>query len=125
MHHLTSLPGKAVSLVGGMVFKGLEVVVPAIERLLSRDSEDESASRGPSRPAPASEPAVAEEPSIVLHPELPLPTYERLSMPAILDALNGLTRDQLQTIKDYELRGEDRLPIIDRVDELLAVPIPS
>ncbi|MGI8774671.1 MAG: hypothetical protein ACR2KQ_06615 [Actinomycetota bacterium] len=56
---------------------------------------------------------------------LPLPTYTHLKMPAILDALNGLTKPQLREIRDYEVANENRAPIIDRIDELLAVPLPG
>jgi hypothetical protein len=52
--------------------------------------------------------------------ELPMPTYKHLSLPAILDGLNGLTVRELRIIRSHEMEHENRLPIIDRVDELLA-----
>jgi hypothetical protein len=53
--------------------------------------------------------------------DLPMPTYDKMTSPAILDSLNGLTRGELRTIKGYEARTTNRLPIIDRIDELLAI----
>jgi hypothetical protein len=53
--------------------------------------------------------------------DLPMPTYDKMTSPAILDSLNGLTRGELRTIKEYEARTTNRLPIIDRIDELLAI----
>ncbi|HEU4480967.1 MAG TPA: hypothetical protein VFS18_03705, partial [Actinomycetota bacterium] len=55
--------------------------------------------------------------------ELPLPTYDSLLIPAILDDLNGLTRGELATIREYEVRTNNRLPILERIDELLAVQV--
>ena len=57
--------------------------------------------------------------------QLPLPLYDSLTLPAILDDLNGLTKPELKVIRDYEARTSNRLPILDRVDELLAVPLPG
>jgi len=57
--------------------------------------------------------------------DLPLPLYDSMALPTLLDALNGLTVAQLQTVREYEVRTENRLPLIERIDELLAVPIPD
>ena len=57
--------------------------------------------------------------------QLPLPLYDSLTLPAILDDLNGLTKPELKVIRDYEARTANRLPILERVDELLAVPLPG
>jgi len=57
--------------------------------------------------------------------DLPLPLYDSMALPTIIDALNGLTVEQLQTVREYETRTENRLPVIERIDELLAVPLPS
>lgn len=50
---------------------------------------------------------------------MPLPTYEHMTMPAILDALNGLTVNELRLVRGFEAEHGDRLPIIERIDELL------
>ena len=55
--------------------------------------------------------------------ELPLPTYDSLSLAAILDDLNGLTRGELEIIRGYELRTRNRLPVIEKIDSLLAVEV--
>jgi len=52
--------------------------------------------------------------------DLPLPTYDSLRVAAILDALNGLTRKELYTIHEYERTTRNRLPIIEKIDTLLA-----
>ena len=57
--------------------------------------------------------------------QLPLPMYDSLTIPAILDDLNGLTKPELKVIRDYEARTTNRLPVLERVDELLAVPLPG
>lgn len=57
--------------------------------------------------------------------QLPLPLYDSLTLPAILDDLNGLTKPELKVIRDYEARTANRLPILERADELLAVPLPG
>lgn len=57
--------------------------------------------------------------------QLPLPMYDKLTLPAILDDLNGLTKPELSVIRDYEAGTTNRLPILDRIDELLAVPLPG
>jgi hypothetical protein len=57
--------------------------------------------------------------------QLPLPMYDSLTIPAILDDLNGLTKPELKVIRDYEVRTTNRLPVLERVDELLAVPLPG
>ncbi|MGH2753430.1 MAG: hypothetical protein ACRDLB_03270 [Actinomycetota bacterium] len=51
--------------------------------------------------------------------DLPLPTYDSLKVPAILDAVNGLTRRELYTIHEYEQGTRNRLPIIEKIDALL------
>ena len=56
---------------------------------------------------------------------LPLPLYDSLTLPAILDDLNGLTKPELKVIRDYEARTANRLPILERADELLAVLLPG
>ena len=78
----------------------------------------------PKKAATRKSPAPAEttEAAIV---DLPLPTYTHLKMPAILDALNGLTKPQLRQVQEYESGHENRKPILDRIDELLAVPLPT
>lgn len=55
--------------------------------------------------------------------DLPMPTYDKMTSTAILDSLNGLTRGELRTIREYEARTTNRLPILDRVDELLAIEV--
>lgn len=57
--------------------------------------------------------------------QLPLPLYDSLTLPAILDDLNGLTKPELKVIRDYEARTANRLPILERADQLLAVPLPG
>jgi hypothetical protein len=57
--------------------------------------------------------------------QLPLPMYDSLTIPAILDDLNGLTKPELKVIRDYEARTTNRLPVLERIDELLAVPLPG
>ena len=57
--------------------------------------------------------------------QLPLPLYDSLTLPAILDDLNGLTKPELKVIRKYEARTSNRLPILDRIDELLEVPLPG
>ena len=52
--------------------------------------------------------------------DLPLPTYDSLKVAAILDAVNGLTRRELYTIHEYERTTRRRLPIIEKVETLLA-----
>jgi hypothetical protein len=52
--------------------------------------------------------------------DLPLPTYDSLRVAAILDAVNGLTRKELYTIHEYERTTRHRLPIIERIESLLA-----
>lgn len=52
--------------------------------------------------------------------DLPLPTYDSLTVAAILDAVNGLTRRELYTIHEYERVTRNRLPIIEKIDNLLA-----
>lgn len=55
--------------------------------------------------------------------DLPMPTYDKMTSSAILDSLNGLTRGQLRTIREYEARTTNRLPVLDRIDELLALDV--
>lgn len=55
--------------------------------------------------------------------DLPMPTYDKMTSVAILDALNGLTRGELRTVREYEARTTNRLPILDRIDELLAIEV--
>ena len=52
--------------------------------------------------------------------DLPLPTYDSLRVAAILDAVNGLTRQELYTIHEYERTTRHRLPIIEKIETLLA-----
>ena len=52
--------------------------------------------------------------------DLPLPTYDSLRVAAILDAVNGLTRKELYTIHEYERTTRRRLPIIEKIETLLA-----
>ena len=52
--------------------------------------------------------------------DLPLPTYDSLRVAAILDAVNGLTRKELYTIHEYERSTRNRLPILEKIDNLLA-----
>lgn len=50
---------------------------------------------------------------------LALPTYDSLADGAIIDALETLSPDDLRTIRAYEVRTRNRLPIVERIDHLL------
>lgn len=52
--------------------------------------------------------------------DLPLPTYDSLSVAAILTDLETLDEAALRTLRDYEASTHNRLPVLEKIDSLLA-----
>lgn len=52
--------------------------------------------------------------------DLPLPTYDSLSVAAILTDLEALDAAALRTLRDYESSTQNRLPVLEKIDSLLA-----
>jgi hypothetical protein len=51
---------------------------------------------------------------------LPIPTYDGLNVDEINGRLEGLSSDDLKTIRRYELDTKNRVSVIDKIDTLLA-----
>jgi hypothetical protein len=111
--------GKIVDSPAGPVFEkavgaGGKVISPVVSLLRGGTQKVGSG-------APGSNGAVQVAPATApLTSGLPMPTYDSLTLPAILDGLNGLTVAELRVIRTHEIDHENRLPVIDRIDELLA-----
>ncbi len=52
--------------------------------------------------------------------DLPLPTYDSLEVSGVVSRLDSLNTAELRTVRDYEAATLNRLPIIEKVDELLS-----
>lgn len=52
--------------------------------------------------------------------DLPLPTYDSLEVSGVVSRLDSLNTAELRTVRDYETATLNRLPIIEKVDELLS-----
>ena len=52
--------------------------------------------------------------------ELPIPTYDNLTADQINERLEGLSEEELRTIRRYEAETKDRSTVIDKADSLLS-----
>ena len=52
--------------------------------------------------------------------DLPIPTYDALTVDELTSRLDGLSKDELKTIRRYELDTKNRSTVIERIDSILA-----
>jgi hypothetical protein len=52
--------------------------------------------------------------------ELAIPSYDTLSAPQVVQRLAGLSRDELEAVREYETAARGRRMVLERVEQLLA-----
>ncbi len=99
--------------VGGMIDRRSEPPAPA-ERGVAvpvRDLTDDAAPAPPAPAAAEAAPAAA---------DLPIPGYDSLSASQVVQLLPGLSSDELDAVRAYELAGPNRKTVLLRVAQLRA-----
>jgi hypothetical protein len=70
--------------------------------------------KSPAAPAPAPNP----EPEAPAAPELAIPEYDQLSASQVVERLDGLTPDELDAVREYELAHRGRNTILGKITQL-------
>ncbi len=71
------------------------------------------------------EEAVAREVGEFAHPTSAVPDYDRLSIPDVLERVNGLSRDELRLVASYEHAHRNRKTLLAKLERLINAPDPD
>jgi hypothetical protein len=55
-------------------------------------------------------------------PEMPIAEYEKLTIPEVLEQVNGLSKDELSEVAAYERAHRNRKTLLAKLDRMLKAP---